>query len=212
MPACESARELAFRMNVPWTSQEMTVSNVAEVGGYVGADLSDDDERSSIRFLFPDNRSCRAVITPEARVEYHNLRVLGTVTSPNGSCDPVGIASIREWIRAGYTNPRLAFQRERVSFQVTHRDEQVGFLRGQFLLAGAVLRLTGAYDVILMVPNAPECQSALAEGVSILEFRERGKRPPLALLNATQICPVRAVAVPRPPDGWPDEFDPEDTL
>jgi hypothetical protein len=187
-------------LGLPGAATPARVTDVVERGDYLDASIEGTGSDHAggrvsrrglaLRFFFPRESTCQGVLVPETDVEYVQGGRLGRVRSANGTCDPVGVASLRAWRdrRPRSRRDRLGVPRAQAVFTPIFRDEQLVLVRGRFPLANR-LGWIGGEDVIAAIPRRPECENVLERGVGSLEFRVVGEDP-LRLIQGTGFCPV----------------------
>ncbi len=167
---------------------EVQVTSVAQRWSYIDATLG--VRPRPVRFFFPDDDACRALLLRETTVSYVSRGPLGMVTNAAGDrCEPVGIASLREWRDRG---PRrrtgTPVPRAQATFEIVHRDGELVFARGRFPLA-TLVGWTGAEDTIALLPDDEGCRRPIDAGVATMEFRSSGPRP-YRLVAGGDSCPI----------------------
>jgi hypothetical protein len=195
--SCSVARYGAEQVgSIPGLRTPAKVSSVVERGGYLDATL--ESKYWSFRFYFPDHADCRAIVRPGEDVTYVKAGSLGQVQNPAREvCDPVGIASLREW-RDQRPRSRLSepLPRTRADFEIIYRDEELAFARGRFLLAREI-GWPGGDDTIALLPIAEGCQEPLERGVAAMEYRSAGEVP-FRLVAGGEDCPILGFVQPLP--------------
>lgn len=174
------------------TPQGKYVVNAMPRGPYIDAMLATD--AGDWRFFFPPTETCTAMLKPESPVTYAVGGPFGRVTAPDGSrCDPVGIASLREWrARRGRVEGEMA-PSAHANWRIIHRDPEVILLRGTFPTASR-LWIANTFDIVVMVPNDDTCRPVAEAGQALLRFHQTGSQV-LRLSN----CSVTGVAMPLVP-------------
>jgi len=161
------------------------VESVVERAGVLDVSLVESHQVS--RFYFPDTATCRAVLTPGARVEYVRAAPWGVVRQGEQTCTPSGIGTLELWREARRT-PALPAPRSAARFEIVYTDPDYAFARGSFALASEVgWRLPE--EVIAVVPRSGACAASLERGAAELEFRDDGPDP-FVLLGALGDCPI----------------------
>jgi hypothetical protein len=144
----------------------------------------------ALRFFFPREPTCQAVLLPGAEEEYVKAGKLGRVRSESGVCDPVGVASLRAWRdrRPRGRQDRIRVPRSQAVFKPIYRDEEIVLVRGRFPLASRI-GWVGEHDTIAAIPRRPECEKVLERGAASLEYRVAGQDP-FRLIEDKGYCPV----------------------
>ena len=176
------------------------VESVTKRASYLDATLK--VQGRDYRFLFPGGYKCTQVIKQGAKIEYASFGHIPAVRGSEGSCDPIGILSLKEWV-ALYPNEMTPARTgpHEVNFKVFYRDDEVAIVRGQFEFARRVaLRERGArgtkslsvckqIPVLAIVPNAPECEKPLTDGKAMGAF-SADEAAPYRLLADPDVCPI----------------------
>ncbi len=144
----------------------------------------------SLRFFFPDNDVCRKILRRDAAVIYVKRGPLGEVKNDAGErCEPVGIASLRAWRdRSSRPRTQTPVPRSHATFEVVHRDGELAYARGRFILASLV-GWTNVDDTIAILPDTEGCQKPIESGFGSMEFRYSGKVP-YRLVAGGKDCPI----------------------
>ena len=172
-----------------WTRCE--VQSVVARSGVLDVSLVEDQQAS--RFYFPDDATCRALLTPGASVEYVRIAPWGVVRQGEQVCTPAGIGSLELWRDARRTPP-LAAPRSPARFEIVYTDPDFAFARGRFGLASEIgWRLPE--EVIAVVPRSAACAAPLERGAAELEFREDGPDP-FVLIGDPGDCPIAGFIEP----------------
>lgn len=195
--AREEGAEAASVLGLP-TSVPAEVTLLGERDGRF-LDAGVDTRRSKLRFFFPVNATCRAVVEGSGEASYSNHGPYGRLHRGDQSCDPVGLLSLRAWrdrrprqtTRGGSPIPRDAAR-----YEIVYADEDLFLARGRFQLAGLV-GWAGGYDTIAVFPNAPECEGILVRGEATMEYRDAGPEP-LVLVDGRNRCPFLGFAMLKP--------------
>ncbi|MBW2243161.1 MAG: hypothetical protein JRH01_14340 [Deltaproteobacteria bacterium] len=148
-----------------------------------------------LRFFVPLSDDCARVLTPGAHVSYSKSGSFGLFSSENGSCEPVGTASLREWLARGPRRRGRPLPRGTARYRVFYADEGVVLARGSFPYANRLGFL--AHDIVAMFPNSEVCQRAIQRGEATIEFRD-GSRVPYWFSGESGICPISGFALPLP--------------
>jgi hypothetical protein len=180
------------------SSSSAHVEDVALRGEFIDATLRGDD--FVLRFFFPAEQSCREILTPEARVEYVTLGPLGSVQADSVRCDPVGVGSLRDWLKRRRRHSRLANPRQRVDYRVVYRDPEVVFLRGRFPLSRQI-GWSGGFDALAVLPNIEECAPFLERSVATMDYRVNHEVP-FTLVGEPR-CPIIGFILPLGQEGEP---------
>jgi len=143
-----------------------------------------------IRFFFPGDDACRALLLRETMVRYVSRGPLGVVMNAAGDrCEPVGIASLREWRdRSSRRRTGTPVPRAQAAFEIVYRDGDLVFARGRFPLA-TLVGWSGADDTIALLPDDEGCRRPIDAGVATMEFRFSGQRP-YRLVAGGDSCPI----------------------
>ncbi len=169
-------------------AQERTVriTSLQKRWHYLDVSLSPD----SLRFFFPDNDICREILRRDSEVVYIKRGPFGEVKGDSGAhCEPVGIASLREWRdRSSRQRTQSPVPRAPVTFKVVHRDGELAYLRGRFVLA-SLIGWTDVHDTIALLPDIEDCRRAIESGVGTMEFRYSGKLP-YRIVAGGEDCPI----------------------
>jgi hypothetical protein len=192
--ACAPALQKSEPEPPPRPRSLVTLSEVAVIGPYLGATLT--NERFSLRFFFPQSPDCQALIRSEAQVRYLRMGSFGTVVGEERRrCEPVGVGSLREWRdqqprrRDRHFTPRV-----HVDFRTFFEAEDLLLLRGRFPLAMEI-RWPAAMDSVVMLPAEPTCDEVRQRGEATMEYHDTGPVP-FVLVEAGQRCPILGFAVP----------------
>lgn len=192
-----AASEAAAGLGVP-TPVEAQVTFLGERDRRF-LDATVDTRRSKLRFFFPTDETCRAVVTGPGQAFYSSLGPYGRLSRNGQHCDPVGLLALRAWRdrRPRQTSGgRSPVPRDTAVYQVVYSDEDIILARGRFQLAGMV-GWAGGYDTLAVFPNLPECQGLMARTTATMEYRDAGKVP-LVLLDGRQRCPFLGFAMVNP--------------
>jgi hypothetical protein len=192
--ACVAAPPAGESERPSQTRSLVRISEVATVGPYLDARLS--GERFSLRFLFPQNQACLALIRSGAEVRYLRMGTLGSVVDEERRrCEAIGLASLGEWRdhlpreRAPHRTPRV-----QVEFRTIFEGEERVLVRGRFPLALAI-QWAAAMDTVAMLPADPACGEARKLGKATMEYHARGPEPFL-LADEEGSCPILGFAGP----------------
>jgi hypothetical protein len=175
------------------------VSSVVQRWSYIDATLG--VLPRPIRFFFPDDDTCRALLLRETKIRYVSRGPLGVVTNAAGDrCEPVGIASLREWRdRSSRRRTGTPVPRAQATFEVVRRDGGLVFARGRFPLA-TIVGWSSADDTIALLPGDEGCRRPIEAGVATMEFRYSGQRP-YRLVAGGDSCPIVGFVRPLPSGG-----------
>jgi hypothetical protein len=178
---------------VPFSSQDVTVTQAIERGPYIDTRLQ--GSGFDLRFLFPASKECREALRPESRVRYAAEGPFGQVEPAEGdACVPLGIADLDTWRdRKPRPDARLAPSAQ-AKYRELRRDSEVILLQGSFPLANRV-GMAGAMDLVAMLPNTPECEKVVQRGVATMIYRDVGRDVFRLLIDPGQ-CPVLGFAQP----------------
>jgi hypothetical protein len=148
------------------------------------------------RLFFPGTDTCRAIMTPDAEVEYVRSGKWGQVRSVAGACEPVGIGLLQGWRDRGPRPRDRRVPKSQVTFKLLYHDEEVALVRGRFPLTNR-LGWVGGEDTIAVIPRVPDCQKPLEQGIASMEYRISG-RDPLILIVDKGRCPIIGLIRPAP--------------
>lgn len=197
LAGCESsplpgpARVLGLPGVADWTR----VEDVTDRAGFLDTMLR--GENLVRRLYFPGTETCRAIVLPDAEIEYVRGGKWGVVRNEAGVCEPVGIGLLQGWRDRRPRPVERRTPRSQASFTLFYQDEEVALVRGRFPLANRI-GWVGGEDTIAVIPRRPECQGPLESGVSTMEYRISGRHP--FLLGPGQgRCPI--IGFIRPPPG-----------
>ena len=182
------------------TGESAEVTTVEKRRQYLDATLKLEDE--SLRFFFPASYDCTQMIKPGQTVEFGDIGLLPAVRRGNLRCDPVGVLSLEQWAQRHGRAMTPSNKQADVSFEVFYRDDDMAFARGHFQFAhlvelrdtrgvgagGQELTLRSDIPVVAVIPNSPECQSALEAGQAQAQFSEQG--PPYTLVSGDDRCAI----------------------
>lgn len=183
----------ATKMGLPSAATSAQVEVLGTHGPYLDAIVSYADQR--IRFFFPDDDFCRALLAQSEGLTYAAVGPLGQVRREEVHCDPIGLLSLAKWRdrrpRARYSQP---LPRSRADYRVFYVDEGLFLARGRFPLAGLV-GWPGGYDTVAVVSNVPECKQLMTRGTATMQFHQSGDNA-IVLLDDKLRCPVLGFAQP----------------
>jgi hypothetical protein len=183
VPGCRIGGDAPLTGLPGW--QRCEVQSVVARAGVLDVSLVEDQQ--AIRFYFPDDAPCRALLTPGAQVEYVRIAPWGVVRQGEQVCTPSGIGSLELWREARRTPP-LAAPRSPARFEIVYADPDYAFARGRFGLASEIgWRLPE--EVIAVVPRSGPCAVPLERGAAELEFRADGPAP-FVLIGDPGDCPI----------------------
>jgi len=152
-------------------------------------------------FFFPRTEACRAILAdPAARFRLSG--VLGTVQSEAGSCNAVGILSLRAWRdrqgRSGREGGRSLVPSDRIEYRVVYADDDLFLAEGRFRIASEI-GWPGGHETIAVFPNSEECHAVRESVRGTMEFRAAGSVP-FSVFAAQKRCPVLGFAQILPED------------
>jgi hypothetical protein len=192
--ACAAAPPAEEPERPPQARSLVRISDVATVGPYLDARLS--GEGFSLRFFFPGNEECLAMIHPGAEARFLRIGTLGSVVDEEKRrCEPNGLGSLREWRdylprqRPPHRTPRV-----QVEFRTIFEGENLVLVRGRFPLA-LEIRWAAAMDTVVMLPAGPACSEARQLGEATMEYHARGPEP-FVLVGEGISCPILGFASP----------------
>ncbi len=209
---CQATKMRLWSWQMPGIGQAGEVQSVTKRASYLDATLK--VQGQDYRFLFPGRYVCTQVVKAGAEIEYATFGHIPAVRGSQGSCDPVGILSLKKWVtlHPKAMTPARTDPHE-VDFKLFYRDDDVALVRGQFEFARRLLlRERGGsgtkslsvrknIPVIAIVPNAPECAKLLADGKAMGTF-SADEAAPYRLLADPDVCPIigfaRVFQVERP--------------
>ncbi len=187
-----SSSKTAFQLGVPGTSVEMNVARVKPRGGFLDVELH--AESFTLRTFLPASDLCQRVVATESGVRYAAGSSYGTLVRGDDRCVASGIGSLREWRNRRPRQSSRLIPSAQANFSVVFSDEEVTFLRGDFPLTG-LLGFPGMGDSIAVVPNTAVCQTAIASGVSTLEYFHGGRNV-LTLSSREGRCNIEGLIRP----------------
>ena len=170
---CSSLPGVSNAPKFPLTMDTVRVFEPVARFGYLEATLQEGDG-PPLRFYFPDDPTCRALLQEGAQVEYGGTGTLGNVkgAAADGRCEPLGTSSLGPWHARTYT-PRERLARTAVArFELMHEDDEVVWLRGRFPL-GRVLGWSHD-DLVAVLPSRPECRTIAARREATMTYYRRG--------------------------------------
>lgn len=185
--------ETATKMGLPSAAATARVDLLGVRGPYLDAVIDVSGDR--LRFFFPDDDFCRALLERAEAVEYTTRGSYGQVRLNEVTCDPVGILSLEAW-RDRRPRPRLSdpVPRDRADYETIYVDEDLFLARGRFPLAGLV-GWPGSYDTVAIFPNLPECEELMTRRAATMEFRHSGSEVMVLLDNRIR-CQILGFARP----------------
>ncbi len=197
---CQATKMRLWSWQIPGIGETGEVQSVTKRASYLDATLK--VQGQDYRFLFPGGYVCTQVIKAGAKIEYATFGHIPAVRGSQGSCDPIGILSLKKWVtlHPKAMTPARSDPHE-VDFKLFYRDDDVALVRGQFQFARRVLlRERGGsgtkslsvrknIPVIAIVPNAPECAKLLADGKAMGTF-SADEAAPYRLLADPDVCPI----------------------
>jgi hypothetical protein len=190
--------ELVVQSGIPGARASSEVRLVAERGELL--DVNSETGGRETRFLVPNDDDCRHLFVGEQPVSYSNSGGrFGSFHAGDRSCEPVGVLSLVQWRDRRPRNqnasviPRARAElRERI-----YRDDDVELIRGRFPLA-AQIGITGAQDLIAVIPVTAECADLPVPGSLSMEFRQVGRQP-FTLIHEGRRCTLQGFALAPPP-------------
>jgi hypothetical protein len=197
--ACRSdgqtaASEAASTLGLP-TRVPAEVTLLAERDGRY-LDVAVATQRSELRFFFPTDATCRAVVSGEGPAAWSSQGPYGRLHRGEDSCDPVGLLALPAWQQRRPRQASAPVLRDTARYEIVYTDEDLFVARGRFPLAGRV-GWAGGYDTLAIFPNVPECEGLLVRGSASMEYRDSGRQP-LVLLDDRERCPFLGFAMPVP--------------
>ena len=139
--------------------------------GYLEATLQEGDG-APLRFYFPDDSVCRALLQEGADVEYGGTGTLGNVKGSAGRCEPLGTSSLGPWHDRTHTQRQRLAANAIARFELFHEDDEVVWLRGRFPL-GRVLGWVSD-DLVAVLPSRPDCRTIAARREASMTYHRRG--------------------------------------
>jgi hypothetical protein len=189
-----SWRRSAFELGFGSFATDLRVVDVAQRGPYLDARLA--GHGLNLRTFTPASEVCRAVLQPDAAVDYVERGIAGRLERGQ-SCDAVGIG---EPLVNRARKPRATslggspVPRSQATFERLYDDADVILLRGRFPEV-ARIGWSGGSDTVVAIPNSPACGSAAEGGVASMEYRAAGAHT-LSLVGADGLCPIVGVLLP----------------
>jgi hypothetical protein len=177
---------------IPGMKTRYIVAGVVERGDYLDAVLVREDRPR--RFFFPASETCRAVVRLEAPVDYESVSVPGTVESPAGVCDAVGIGSLAEWRDRLPRRSMRPVPTGNAVYRSVYQDADLTLVRGRFPYASQI-GWVGGWDTLAALPRGEACDALAARGNSTIEFRVAGPQP-YRLSSGPEPCPIDAFVKP----------------
>lgn len=159
---------------IPGVNTSYQVTGLAERGEYLDAVF--ERPGSILRFFFPANDVCRQVVSLEAEVTYKTVSVLGTVENEHGTCQSVGIGSLRTWRDRRPRQSRQVLPRGSAVYREVYQDDELTLLRGRFPYANQI-GWVGGQDTLAAVPRTDGCDRIVARGNTTLTYRHSGPDP-----------------------------------
>lgn len=190
---CESLG-IHQRGGLPGAAWPAQVLSAAPRDGYLDATIAVWDQR--LRFFFPPDEDCEAVLRPEASIEWVEVGLFGRARSGEQECDAVGLLSLAEWRDRRPRPPGRPRPRASARYVLVAQDADLALLRGRFPLTGRI-GIPGGVDLVAVVPKVPLCQGPLGRTVSTITFSDMGDVP-FALMSDTGLCPILGFALPLP--------------
>jgi len=193
VPSC-STRNL-FLAGVPGAHTPLHVQSLVVRGEVLDATLV--GEGITLRTFAPRTPECRAVLAPEASVDYVARGAWGELEGSGRACPAIGIGTLPLW-RDKQPDPigldGTPVPREQASYRPVYSDESVIFLRGRFPLAG-LLGWTGSDDTIAVVSHVPACQDVFTRRTASMQYYPNGE-PVLGLVSGDTLCPIQGLVQP----------------
>jgi len=187
--------ELVVQSGIPGARATAEVELNAERGDWL--DVTSRAGGRENRFFVPNNEACRSVFAGKQAVSYSNSGGrFGSFQSGDQSCDPVGVLSLVQWRdRRPRRHSASVIPRSRAALRErVYADKDLTLIRGRFPLASQI-EITGASDLIAVIPRTPECEGLQVPGDSSMEFRAAGRQP-FTLINGRQLCPLLGFVLP----------------
>ncbi|MCC6642914.1 MAG: hypothetical protein IT386_17270 [Deltaproteobacteria bacterium] len=190
-----NAQKALWQAGIPGVKTPLMVTRTVPIAGYLEVDLA--GSGLHLDTFTPATADCAEVMRVETTVDYVASGPYGNFQRGDATCEAVGLGSLREWRDRRPSQTNVVMQpRAQAAFAVWHRDPDQIFLRGRFPLGG-LLGFTGLDDTIAVVPNTPECQQPIHDGVATMQYSQNGPNP-LVLLSGSGECPIRALVQPLP--------------
>ncbi len=188
---CE-ALGIRQRGGLPGASWPAHVVSAVPRDGYLDATIAVWDQK--LRFFFPSDEDCAAVLRPEAAIEWVEVGLFGRTRLGKEECDAVGVLSLAEWRDRRPRPPVRPMPRGPAYYAVVDQDAELALLRGRFPLTGLV-GIPGGIDLVAVVPKVPLCQGPLRRTTSTLTYSDTADAP-YAFMSDTGLCPILGFALP----------------
>lgn len=180
---------------LPGVETEYRVSAVVERGPYLDALLARPGS-DPLRFFFPADDGCRAVVRVESHVAYSAETIPGIVRNANGECGSVGLGSLRVWRDRRGRQSRRVLPTGNASYRVVYQDHDLTLVRGRFPYANQI-GWAGGWDTLASLPRGAACDALAVRGNATIEFRVAGPEP-YRLISGPEPCPIDAFLKPLP--------------
>jgi len=191
LPGCE-ALGIRQRGGLPGAAWPARVVSVTPRDGYLDATIAVWDQQ--LRFFFPPDEDCAAVLKPEASIDWVEVGLFGRARSGGNDCDAVGLLSLPEWRDRRPRPPGRPEPRAPAHYVVVAQDADLALLRGLFPLTGRI-GIPGGIDLVAVVPKQPLCQGPLGRTVSTILYSDTDPAP-FSLMSDTGLCPILGFALP----------------
>ncbi len=192
---CAGWQKTTWELGMGGFGMELFVVHLDERGPYLDVGLA--GHGLDLRSFAPASDACRAVMRPEAVVDYRERGIAGRFEREDQSCDAVGygeplVRGVRR-IRAGDLQSSPV-PRAQATFRTIHEDADVVLLRGRFPLASKI-GWAGGEDSVVVVDNVARCRGAIERGVASMEYRPSGRNT-LALVGDKGLCRIEGLILP----------------
>jgi hypothetical protein len=195
---CAGWRKTAWEAGLGSFASDLSVVGVSAHGDYLEATLV--GHGLSLTVFTPNDAVCRAVLAPEASVDYVERGIAGRLEREGARCDAVGIGPPlvqRARQPRGQSLRSTPIPRAQATFGIVHADDELILLRGRFPLAHHV-GWSGGDDSVVALPAEPVCRAAAGAGVASMEYRPAG-RSALVLVGKDALCPIVGLMLPLGP-------------
>jgi hypothetical protein len=189
--ACETLG-IRQRGGLPGASWPARVLSSVPRDGYLDATIAVWDQK--LRFFFPYDEECTAVLRPEASIEWVEVGLFGRARSGEQDCDAVGVLSLAEWRDRRPRPPVRPLPRGPAYYAVAAQDTDLALLRGRFPLTG-LIGIPGGIDLVAVVPKVPLCRRPLGRTSATIVYDDTGDVP-YAFMSDTGLCPILGFALP----------------
>jgi hypothetical protein len=192
---CSGWRKTTWELGMGGFGMELFVVHLDERGPYLDVGLA--GHGLDLRSFAPASEVCRAVLRPEAVVDYVERGIAGRFEREGQSCDAVGYG---EPLVRGARKPRAGnlqtspIPRAQATFRTIHEDADVVLLRGRFPLASKI-GWAGGEDSVVVVDNVARCRGPVEKGVASMEYRPAGRNT-LALVGDKGLCRIEGLIRP----------------